>query len=70
MSTFEDSNARLMIGTLDSLSDSQFLGWLAMSYQDLDDNPLAQYVTQRINIIALSASSEPRKCDEPKTKPY
>lgn len=57
MSEIDKANQLLFIKSLEMLRDSQFLGWLAMSFQD-QSTELADYCARRLDFIALRISAE------------
>lgn len=57
MSEIDKANAKLFISALETLRDSQFLGWLAMSMQERSD-PLTDYCAKRLDLIALRVAAD------------
>lgn len=57
MNEAEMANIKLMEKSLDSLSDSQFLAWLAMQIGTKRD-PMIDYVTKRITLISLALTGD------------
>ena len=60
MSELYETNSKLRAKWLATLTDSQFLGYVAMLVDSTDDK-LMHYIAQRIDMIALRLSAEEAK---------
>ena len=53
----------LLVKQLETMTDSQFLGFFAMM-TDRDDSPLARYSARRLDMIALHLGADEAKGEE------
>lgn len=65
MKEHEKATARLIVEQLRSMSDSQFLGYVATLTDSDADNPMTAYMAKRLDLIAVTlAADEARRSND------
>lgn len=65
MKPHEEATARLIVEQLRSMSDSQFLGYMAMMMGADSENPMTAYMAKRLDMIAVTlAADEARRSND------
>ena len=65
MKEHEKATALLIVEQLRSMSDSQFLGYIAMVTGADSENPMTAYMAKRLDMIAVTlAADEVRRSDD------